>query len=199
MELSLNRTKVLMNISTVVGLALCVAFVAYGISAGIFTSQDALGDFLFKFGYLAPVVFILIQAVQVVLPILPGSIGCLGGVLIFGPFLGFLYSYIGICIGSVAAFLLARRYGQPLVQGAVSPKKWDKYSAWMNRNYDRLFAVAIIFPLAPDDFLCYLSGLTNMSLKKFTIIILLCKPLSIALYSAGLYFIFDQAMGLVLS
>ena len=39
---------------------------------------------------------------------------------------------------------------------------------------------------APDDLLCYIAGLTKMTLKKFTAIILLGKPGSILLYSLGL-------------
>ena len=30
------------------------------------------------------------------------------GVLLFGPWLGFVYNYVGICLGSIAAFLLAK-------------------------------------------------------------------------------------------
>ena len=57
-------------------------------------------------------------------------------------------------------------------------------------------AFAIFFPVAPDDFLCYLTGLTNMSVSKFTAIILLCKPASILAYSMawalGLNFLFNK-------
>ena len=38
-------------------------------------------------------------------------------------------------------------------------------------------------PLFPDDFLCYFSGLTNMSFKKFALIIVLGKPWCLLIYS----------------
>ena len=88
-----NREAVMkwvMNGSTVVGLALMGAFVWYCWRQGIFQSQDALETFLARFGFWAPLVFTLVQAVQVVLPILPGAIGCLAGVLVFGPVWGFI-------------------------------------------------------------------------------------------------------------
>lgn len=198
----ISESKVIpytINISTAVGLAACAAFIIYGINLHIFTSEEALGEFLNSLGYFAPVAFVLVQAIQVVIPIIPGSIGCLGGVIFFGPFWGFLFNYIGICTGSVAAFLLARRYGQPIVRNIASKKKWEKYSGWLEsgKKYERLFAFAIIFPVAPDDFLCYLSGLTNMKLSRFTLIILLCKPFSIAIYTFLLNFIFQFALKLI--
>ncbi len=65
-------------------------FIFYGVQNRIFVSRDALELFLHNCGVWAPALFVLIQIVQVVIPILPGAIGCLGGVLIFG--------CVGICI-----------------------------------------------------------------------------------------------------
>ena len=53
----------------------------------------------------------VIQAAQVVLPILPGFLGCAVGGVMFGWFGGFLCNYIGISVGSIAAFMLAKKYG----------------------------------------------------------------------------------------
>ena len=91
-----KKTAVYLNICTVLGLAAMALFIWYGIRTGIFVSADALETFLGHFGLWAPVCFILIQCIQVVIPILPGAIGCLGGVLIFGPAWGFVYNYVGI-------------------------------------------------------------------------------------------------------
>ena len=181
------------------GLTCMAWFIWYGYRQGIFHSQEALEHFLNQFGLWAPAVFTIIQAVQVVLPILPGAIGCLAGVLIFGPFWGFLYCYFGISIGSICAFLLARRYGAPFVRSISNPRTYEKYIGWLEKGnrFDIFFAIAIFLPVAPDDFLCYLAGLTRMSLKKMTAIILLGKPASIALYSLGLYTIGVKALGLL--
>ena len=45
--------------------------------------------------------------------------------------------------------------------------------------------------MAPDDFLCWLAGTTDMTFRRFTAIILLGKPASIALYSLGLEIAFQ--------
>lgn len=184
-----------LQLSTVFGLLAAIAFVIYGWRQGIFTSQESMKAFLQSFGLWAPLLFIAIQVIQVVIPVLPGGISCLAGVVLFGALQGFLYNYIGICIGSLLAFLLAKHYGKPLVRTIAGESRYEKYSKWLEGNgkFDRFFAAAIFFPVAPDDLLCYLAGLTRMSVKKFTAIILLAKPASIALYSMGLL-LFSRTM-----
>lgn len=184
-----NRNAV--NFCTLLGCACCVAFVLYALQHRLFTSEDALRAFVAGFGVFGAAVFILFQAVQVVVPILPGGLGCLGGVLLFGPWLGFAYNYIGICLGSIAAFLLAKTYGKPLLALMFRSETIEKYEDWTQRRFAMWFALAIFFPVAPDDFLCWLAGTTPMTLKRFTAIILLGKPAAIALYSLGLHVVFQ--------
>lgn len=178
----------MLRICSTTGLIATIVLVLIGWRYGIFASQDTFAQFMLGLGWLAIPAFIIIQVVQVIIPILPAAIGCSVGVIVFGPFWGFVYNYIGICIGSIIAFLLARAYGLPLVRRMVSEKQFEKYQGWLSRGkaFDRFFTIAIFAPVAPDDLLCYLAGLTPMSLRKFTAIILLGKPLAIFLYSAGL-------------
>lgn len=191
--------KMLLNIGTIIGTAAIVVFLIYGIYSGVLTSADALQKFIVKVGIWGPLVFVFVQIIQVVLPIIPGAFGCAAGVMIFGPVYGFIYNYVGICLGSVFAFLIARRYGMSIIRSFFSDKTIEKYIGWLDKGnkFEKLFSIAILMPIAPDDFLCYLSGLTKMSLKKFTFIIILCKPLSIFLYSMGLATITHFVIGFV--
>ena len=180
---------------------LSVLICFYGWRKGLFTSEEAMRDYISGLGTAGPLVFVVFQAVQVVFPILPGGIGCLAGVILFGALKGFLYNYAGICAGSVAAFLVARHCGQPILDAFFSQKQIQKYEHWTEEKdrFTRLFAIAIFLPVAPDDFLCYLAGTTKMRLSTFTLIILLGKPAAIALYSLGLSVVFrtlSTALGL---
>ena len=96
-----------------------------------------------------PALFLVIQMIQVVLPILPGAVGCLGGVLIFGPVWGFVYNYIGISLGSILAFLLSKRYGRPFVRGIIGEKNYEKYIGWLEREklLIRRLQLPFFFPL----------------------------------------------------
>ena len=81
-------------------------------------------------GAAGALIFTVFQAVQVVVPILPGGLGCLVGVLMFGPVWGFVYNYVGICAGSLMAFAVARSCGKPLLPLLFSQKTIDRYSRW---------------------------------------------------------------------
>ena len=91
-------------------LALCaVLFKAY--LDGKFDSVETLQSYISGFGLLAPVVLTAIQALQVVIPVLPGFLGCIVGAVMFGWMGGFWCNYIGISVGSILAFLIARKFG----------------------------------------------------------------------------------------
>ncbi|MDD4849434.1 MAG: TVP38/TMEM64 family protein [Gemmiger sp.] len=187
-----------MRIASFVGLALCVVAGVWFWQAGLLTSQEALRGFVGRFGAAGAAVFILFQAVQVVVPILPGGLGCLAGVVLFGPWYGFLYNYLGICAGSMAAFAIARNCGRPLLYQLFPEKLITRYDRWAAERdrFARWFAFLIFIPVAPDDYLCFLAGTTELSWQRYTAIILLCKPFSIALYSLGLTVLFQQILGL---
>jgi len=186
--------KVMFQGVSLVGLIACMVLAFYGWKSGILTSQQAMQEFISGFGTVGIVIFTVFQAVQVVVPILPGGLGCLVGVLMFGPVRGFLCNYIGICIGSMMAFAIAKNCGRPLLPRLFSQKTIQKYESWTDEGspFATWFALAIFLPVAPDDFLCYLAGTTTMSWQKFTAIIWLCKPCSIALYSLGLTAVWNR-------
>lgn len=108
--------KYITNTTTVFFLSAMAIFLIYGIQTGLFTSKEQLQMLISHAGYLGPALFILIQFLQVVFPIVPGGVTCLAGVFMFGPLWGFLYSYIGIIAGSFTNFYLARRYGETFVK-----------------------------------------------------------------------------------
>lgn len=180
----------------ITGWILFAVGVVWAWGAGLFTDTEKLQALLEKSGILAPLLFVSVQAVQVVIPIMPGAIGCVFGVVFFGAFWGFVFNYIGICIGSVCAFLLARKYGMMFVQNMTGSKFYNKYQHFLEKEnqFEKMFALLIFLPVAPDDFLCYLAGVSRMRLTRFTTIILLGKPAAILMYSMGLHQVLRMAM-----
>lgn len=183
-------SRKLMNIISIIGIGFSIALTIYFINLGVFKDLNALRGLVGDSIILGPIIFILIQILQVVIPIIPGGISTAAGVLIFGPYAGFIYNYVGICIGSIIIFLLGRKYGKPFILSMISDKIYDKYIGWLENQsrFEKLFALAIFLPVAPDDALCLMAGLTNISVKKYTLIILIAKPLSIFLYSMALIY-----------
>lgn len=180
---------------TIAVLLLCsivAVVIIRGFMDGRFASVEAFTDYIDSYGLMGPVVLTFIQMFQVVVPVVPGMVGCAAGAVLFGSIGGFLCNYIGISAGSILAFWLARRYGSEFVKKVTGEKNYDKYTGWIQKrkSYTWIFALMILLPLAPDDFFCYFTGLTRMSAKKFILIILTMKPWLILIYSlvfAGIF------------
>lgn len=190
MKVTPKQSRRLINYITIVTTLIIIGLCIYWWRLGIFTSQAKMKAYLANKQIIGPVVFVLIQIIQVVIPVIPGGISLLGGVVFFGPLMGFIYNYVGICIGSLIIFFLARYYGKPFILRLVSEETLDKYMKWTKnqRKYNWFFAICIAAPAAPDDVLCMISGLTQMKPWTYFWIIILCKPWTIAAYSLGLMY-----------
>ena len=166
-------------------MAVSATILIYGWIGGHFNSIDTLRAYVDSFGIWGPLILALIQMLQVILPVLPGFMGCIVGAALFGAAGGFWVNYIGISAGSIIAYWLAKRYGVQLVNKMMPMKKYEKYIDRINRSksYPVVLFLSILLPLAPDDFLCYFSGLINMSSRRFVTIIILGKPWCILFYS----------------
>lgn len=179
-----NKLKTMFQIVTIVITVLIILFILYGLKLGIFKEKEILVSYIKKFGIIAPIFFLFLQIVQVVFPVIPGGASCLAGVLAFGPVFGFIYNYIGLVLGSVIAFLLSRKYGLPLVKKLFKEETIDKYLAHIKtKSFHQLFFLGILLPGLPDDLLCYIAGLSNMSLKKFFLFVVIGKPFTLIFYS----------------
>lgn len=166
-------------------LFLAAAFLIKGYLDGHFRSVQTMRMYVSGFGFFAPLVLTLIQMLQVIVPVLPGFFGSIVGTGLFGAAGSFWCNYIGISAGSIVAYFLARWMGEKLVNVMISVEKYTVLVEWINRqkSYTIILFLAILLPLAPDDFLCYFSGLAGMSAKKFIWIILVAKPWCILFYS----------------
>ncbi|MGX7205765.1 TVP38/TMEM64 family protein [Enterococcus pingfangensis] len=186
--MSVVQSRRLLNIISLTGIALTISVTIYFYHLGVFNDMNSLRQLIGHSPIAGPLIFILIQIVQVVIPIIPGGISLAAGVLIFGPYWGFIYNYVGIVIGSLILFLMGRHYGKPLIMHLVSDKVYQKYIHCLDdqSRFEKIFAWAIFLPIAPDDALCLMASLTNISFKKYSAIILLAKPASVFLYSWAL-------------
>ncbi len=187
-------TRRILQVLSLLGLVASLIYGIYLWKTGVLTSLDSLHTYVSGYGSWSMLFFLAFQAIQVILPILPGGLGCLVGVLAFGVMKGFVFNYVGIVVGSLGAFALSRYYGRPLLYRFFSTSMVEKYDRWMEKKgrFVRWLAILIFMPVAPDDYLCFLAGTTTISWRSFTTIIVLGKPFSIALYSLGLTTLFTH-------
>jgi len=136
----------------------------------VLNDHQRLKQAIDSFGPYSPLAFILLQVVQVVVAPIPGGpIAFLGGYL-FGVQAGFIYSMIGLTMGSWLAFTIAGVFEKWLLQKVVSPKKLKKFDYLMEHEGVILIFFLFLIPGFPKDALCYILGLTSMSLGFFLII-----------------------------
>lgn len=181
------------NWSSIIGALATVIFCIWAYQAGILDSKETLSAFIKQAGIWGPPFFIFLQILQTVVPIIPGALTSVAGVFIYGHIVGTIYNYIGIVIGCAIIFYLVRLYGPAFVQSVVSKKTYDKYIGWLDEGnrFERFFIFMMIWPISPADFLCMLAALTKMTFKRYMIIILLCKPFTLVVYTYGLTYIID--------
>ena len=185
--MSRQAVKKATNFTTLVLIGALIIFSVYGYQKGIFTNRDQLELFIRQSSFWGQLLFIVIQIAQVVIAVIPGGLTCLAGVVFFGPWYGFLYSAVGILIGSCINFYLARRYGEKFIRLFVNDETYEKTRKKFltGKKFDVVFTAAILLPCAPDDVLCMLAGLTDMSWRKFLTILFLGRPVTIVVYSLG--------------
>ena len=133
-------------------------------------NRHELKGFILSFGAYSPLAYILLQIIQVIVaPIPGGAVEFLGGYL-FGVKAGFLYSMIGLILGSWSAFSLAKIFEKLAVEKFVSPNTRKKFDYLIGHEGAILSFLLFLIPGFPKDALCYILGLTPMQLVTFLII-----------------------------
>lgn len=121
-------------------------------------------------------VFFFLQLVSTIVAPIPSNITALAGAILFGTIPAFLLTWSAVLIGSMAVFFLARALGQERVGGFVGRKLSARYLDVIRHKRDAFLFLAFLFPFFPDDILCILAGLTEISWKRFLLLCLIARP-----------------------
>ncbi len=135
-----------------------------------FRNKQRVNQFIVSFGAYAPLVFIGLQFLQVLLAPIPGEFtGFIGGYL-FGIVPGLIFSTIGLSLGSIFAFWIARRLGLPFVSRFVGRETMAKFDYLMEHKGAFFSFILFLIPGFPKDYFCYLLGLSPMHVITFLVI-----------------------------
>lgn len=121
-------------------------------------------------------VFFAVQFASVVLAPIPSNITAAAGAVLFGMLPAFVLTAGAVLCGSVVVFLLARVLGGSIVDRVVSRRLSQRYLDVIHNKRDSFLVLAFLFPFFPDDLICILAGLTDISLARFTAIAVLTRP-----------------------
>lgn len=179
-----NHLKYLFKFNVILITIVAIVFIVYALKLGIFEDKTILVNYIANYGLWGPLIFVILQILQVIIPIIPGGISCLAGVLAFGPIQGFIYNYIGLIIGSIVVYYISRKYGISIIKKLFKSDTINKYLKYINNNtFKKIFLIGIIMPGFPDDLLCYIAGISYINFKSFLSIVLLGKTISLFMYS----------------
>jgi len=141
----------------------------------LFRDRQALQAFLDRQGPWAPLALIALQVAQVVTAPIPGHLlGVVSG-LFFGPWLGTLYTVLGVGIGSAIALGLARWLGRPLVESLVPAGALGRIDLWAAQRGPLFFFLFFLLPFLPDDLACFAVGLSPLPLLWMLPLIVLAR------------------------
>jgi uncharacterized membrane protein YdjX (TVP38/TMEM64 family) len=135
-----------------------------------YTTRESFSRFLISLGSYSPIFFVLLQALQVVISPIPGELTGIVGGYIYGATLGFILSTLGLALGSLAAFELARILGRPFVEKFVNQNLLKKFEFLTTDTGATLCFLLFLIPGFPKDVLCYLLGLSRMKLTTFLVL-----------------------------
>ncbi len=121
-------------------------------------------------GIFAPIIFIIIVALQILLAPIPGQFAGVAGGFIFGALWGTVYSMIGLTLGSFIAFYSARKLGRPFVEKEVNKKILKKFDKIIIRGGIPTLFLIYLLPMFPDDLISYVAGLTKIKIRALVLV-----------------------------
>ena len=132
--------------------------------------RAAVEAYIASFGLWAPLIFMALQVLQVIFAPVPGeATGFIGG-YIFGAGKGFLYSTIGLTLGSLANFLIGRYLGNHFIRRLIPESTLKRFDTFLRHQGVIIVFSLFVLPGFPKDYLCLFLGLGNLSIKLFMLI-----------------------------
>ena len=136
----------------------CVPFIKF------INNPDTLRVFIESFGIMAPLAYILLTFIQILVPIIPGEPFELLAGYVFGLVKGTLLCLFAESISSIIIILMVRRYGDKIVKLFFSEDTLKKLEKYKNEKNFYIFILLFVLPGTPKDLICYFAGLTKFKL-----------------------------------
>jgi uncharacterized membrane protein YdjX (TVP38/TMEM64 family) len=134
-----------------------------------FSDLDAVTASIRGYGWWGPVILCILFILQTFLAFIPGQALMIASGYVYGFSGGIMITWASLVLGGQMAFWLARRYGRPFAEKWISPStldRWDKSAAGQGVGF---YVLTLVMPFFPNDAMCYVAGLGNMSHRRFLI------------------------------
>ena len=134
-----------------------------------FSDLEAVTASIRGYGLWGPAILFILFILQTFLAFIPGQALMVASGYVYGFSGGIMITWFSLVLGGQMAFWLARRYGRPFAEKWISASildRWDKSAAGQGIGF---YVVTLVMPFFPNDAMCYVAGLGNMSNRRFLI------------------------------
>lgn len=182
----------------VIGLPIYVYF-SYPELIDRFRNLDEINKLLKQYKTASIFIYIGLQIFQIIVSVLPGQALQFAAGYAYQFWLGFLFSLIGVAMGTVITFYLARFLGKDALYVIFGEEKFTRFVHTLNskRSYMVLFVIFLI-PGIPKDLFTYAAGVSEIRIIPFLFLSLIGRsPAMIGSIMMGNMFYNGSYIGLI--
>ena len=167
-----KKTKLNIALITFLIILLC-AYIFWDVSfngplTSALTNREIIIKAVEEAGAFGPLAYMLLQILQTVLAPIPGGVVSPLGGFLFG-WWGVLWTTIGATIGAWIVFVISKRFGRSLVEKIVKKDALEKFDFILGERAGIIIFLLFLIPGLPDDTICYIGGLTKLSIKQLVV------------------------------
>ncbi len=119
-----------------------------------------------KYGGIGVLLSMIVQAVLVIIPS-EGVLVAAG--MLMNPWEVTFWAGFGSILGASISFLIAKKGGRPIIIKLLGEDTVKFMDGWVDKWGDKGVLIGRLIPFIPYDPISYLSGVTKMSFKKFSL------------------------------
>lgn len=143
-------------------------------------TEEDVRSFLDQYRSFGPLPGIALTFLKSFVPPLPTIVIVGVNAAVYGLWLGFLYSWIGMILGCLTTFLIFRRIGEhPYARNWENKPRVQKSMRWIRRNAFSYVFLLSLFPVGPFVVINIAAALARMPLRSFLIAILFGKAVMV--------------------
>ncbi|WP_438447339.1 TVP38/TMEM64 family protein [Gorillibacterium sp. sgz5001074] len=133
-------------------------------------TEDQLQEFLDRFRSYGPIPGLLLPFLKSFVPPLPTLVIIALNAAVYGLWLGFLYSWVGLVCGCMASFLLVRKIaGHRVLARWTKKPKVARGIRWVEQNAFRYVFLFSLFPIGPFVVINLAAGLARMRFLPYAL------------------------------
>lgn len=166
--MKIDKSKIYIIIGVILVLTITILFSIPFIK--FINQPEQLRDYLESFGVLAPLMYILLTMIQVLIPFIPGEPFEILAGYSFGLVKGTLLCLLAGSIASVIIILLVKKYKHKLINVFFKKEDIDKLAFLKSKKSFIIFSILFILPGTPKDLLCYIGGLNDYELVPLLVV-----------------------------